>query len=252
MALLAQNLPMLLFGFVAGAVADRRRPPAHDRRGQPRPGGRPGPCSRPPSPRASSSIAVVLVALFVLGTAETFADVGGSSLLPRLVRREDLGIANARLQGGVLLTNQLLTPPIGAFLFAVGHGAAVRRRLPPASPSARCSSPRIVLSAEPPGEAGAEAPGPAGMRRGHRGGPALAAWTTRRCGRSPSRSSPSTSRSARPGPCSSSTRRSGSAWATSGSACSRRRWRSAGSSGRAPTGAWSAGSRWRTSCAWAC
>jgi predicted MFS family arabinose efflux permease len=36
------------------------------------------------------------------------------------VRREDLGIANARLQGTYLLVNQLLTPPIGAFLFAVG------------------------------------------------------------------------------------------------------------------------------------
>ena len=43
------------------------------------------------------NIALVLVALFVLGTAETFADVGGGSLLPRLVRREDLGVANARL-----------------------------------------------------------------------------------------------------------------------------------------------------------
>ena len=62
----------------------------------------------------------MLVALFVLGTAETFADIGGQSVLPRLVRREDLGVANARLSGGVLLTNQLLAPPIGALLFAVG------------------------------------------------------------------------------------------------------------------------------------
>jgi predicted MFS family arabinose efflux permease len=34
--------------------------------------------------------------------------------------RMDLGIANARMQGAFLLTNQLLTPPIGAFLFAIG------------------------------------------------------------------------------------------------------------------------------------
>jgi MFS family permease len=66
------------------------------------------------------NIAVVLVALFVLGTAEVFADIGTSSLLPRLVRREDLGIANARLQSAFLLTNQLLMPPVGAFLFAAG------------------------------------------------------------------------------------------------------------------------------------
>jgi hypothetical protein len=36
------------------------------------------------------------------------------------VRREDLGVANARLTSSVLLTNQLLGPPIGAFLFSVG------------------------------------------------------------------------------------------------------------------------------------
>ena len=34
--------------------------------------------------------------------------------------REDLGIANARMQGAFLLTNQLVAPPIGAFLFAAG------------------------------------------------------------------------------------------------------------------------------------
>jgi predicted MFS family arabinose efflux permease len=36
------------------------------------------------------------------------------------VAREDLGIANARLQSAFLLTNQLLMPPVGAFLFALG------------------------------------------------------------------------------------------------------------------------------------
>ena len=119
MALLAQNVPVLLFGFAAGVVADR--------------------VDRiriivvvnlaralvlallaTTIVTGSVSIALILVALFLLGTAETFADVGGGSLLPRLVRREDLGIANARLSGGVLLTNQLLAPPIGAALFVVG------------------------------------------------------------------------------------------------------------------------------------
>ena len=118
-AALAQNLPVLLFGFAAGVVADRvdrvRLMAAVN------------------LVRAAVlavlaatilggavSIGVVLGALFVLGTAETFADIGGQSVLPRLVRREDLGIANARLSGGVLLTNQLLAPPIGALLFAIG------------------------------------------------------------------------------------------------------------------------------------
>jgi MFS family permease len=119
MALLAQNVPVLLFGFAAGVVADRV-----DRRRM---------IAAVNVVRAAVlgmlavaiagavvNIAVVLGALFVLGTAETFADVGSASLLPRFVRREDLGIANARLIGGVLLTNQLVAPPIGAFVFAIG------------------------------------------------------------------------------------------------------------------------------------
>ncbi len=68
----------------------------------------------------SVSILVVLAALFALGTAETFADSASSTLLPGLVAREDLGIANARLQGAFILTNQLLLPPVGAFLFVLG------------------------------------------------------------------------------------------------------------------------------------
>ena len=66
------------------------------------------------------SIALILVMLLILGSAETFADLGSTSLLPRLVEREDLGLANARIQGSALLTNQLIGPPIGAFLFALG------------------------------------------------------------------------------------------------------------------------------------
>jgi predicted MFS family arabinose efflux permease len=66
------------------------------------------------------SIAVVLAALLVLATGETFADVASQSLTPRLVARDGLGLANARLQGAYLLTNQLVAPPIGAFLFAAG------------------------------------------------------------------------------------------------------------------------------------
>jgi Na+/melibiose symporter-like transporter len=66
------------------------------------------------------NIALVLLALFALGTAETFADSASSTLLPGLVARADLGIANSRMQGAYVLANQLLFPPVGAFLFAVG------------------------------------------------------------------------------------------------------------------------------------
>lgn len=119
MALLAEFLPALLFGVIGGAYADR-----FDRKRM---------VVVVNIGRAlvlvvlstaivtgNVDIAVVLGALFVLGTAETFADAASSTMVPRLVAREDLGIANARIQGGFLLTNQLIAPPIGAFLFAAG------------------------------------------------------------------------------------------------------------------------------------
>jgi len=119
LAVLSEYLPVLLFGVLGGAAADR-----FDRRLM---------VVVVDLGRALAlvvlvativtgtvSIAVVLITLFVLGTAETFADSASSTLLPGVVPREDLGIANARMQGGFLLTNQLVGPPIGAFLFATG------------------------------------------------------------------------------------------------------------------------------------
>ena len=119
MALLVQWLPVLLFGLIGGVAADRL-----DRRRM---------VVIVDLGRAlvlavlvaailtgAISIVLVLVVLFVLATAETFADSASSTLLPSLVAREDLGVANARLQGAFLLLNQLVAPPIGAFLFAIG------------------------------------------------------------------------------------------------------------------------------------
>ncbi|TAK01527.1 MAG: MFS transporter [Chloroflexota bacterium] len=119
LALLSEYLPVLLFGVIGGTIADRM-----DRRRM---------VELVNLARAivltvlvvtivsgTVSIAVVLVTLFVLGAAETFADAASSAILPGLVARRDLGVANARMQGAFVLTNQLLTPPIGAFLFAVG------------------------------------------------------------------------------------------------------------------------------------
>ena len=119
MTLLAQQLPNLLFGLPAGAIADR-----FDRRRI---------IAGVNLARAAVlavlaatvvsgtvSIAIVLLTLFILGTAEIFADVSSSSLVPRVVPRVHLGIANARISGSFLLSNLLLGPPIGAFLFGVG------------------------------------------------------------------------------------------------------------------------------------
>ena len=120
LAVLSEYLPVLLFGVLGGAAADR-----FDRRRM---------VIVVNLVRAVAlivlvativsdavSIAVVLVTLFVLSTAETFADSASSTLLPGLVAREDLGLSNARMQSAFLLTNQLVGPPIGAFLFIVGR-----------------------------------------------------------------------------------------------------------------------------------
>ncbi|MEN8675494.1 MFS transporter [Nocardioides sp.] len=68
----------------------------------------------------SVSIALVLVAMFLLGTAEMFADNASQTLLPMIVDREDLAVANSRLQTGFITVNQLAGPPVGAALFAAG------------------------------------------------------------------------------------------------------------------------------------
>jgi MFS family permease len=119
MALLSEYLPVLVFGVIGGVAADRfdrkRMVVAVNL-------GRAFVLVALVATIASGSvnIALVLLALFTLGTAETFADSASSTLVPSLVAREDLGIANARMQGTFVLTNQLLLPPVGAFLFAVG------------------------------------------------------------------------------------------------------------------------------------
>ncbi len=68
----------------------------------------------------SVSIAVVLAALFALGTAEVFADNSSRAMLPALVARGDLSVANSRLQTGFVTLNQLAGPPVGAALFTAG------------------------------------------------------------------------------------------------------------------------------------
>ncbi|MFC8921299.1 MFS transporter [Cellulosimicrobium sp. NPDC057127] len=119
LAALVQRVPWLLLGLWAGAIADRV-----DRRrlvvvaNLLRAGVVAALCAFLVTDRVS--ITVVLVALFCLGVAEVFADTTTSTLLPMLVDRRDLGTGNARLQAGFLVGNQLVGPPVGAFLFAAG------------------------------------------------------------------------------------------------------------------------------------
>lgn len=114
-----QFLPWLLFGLLAGSVADH-----HDRRRL---------VMLANALRAVivaalvillvtgvANVSIVLVVAFLYGTAEVFADSAGATLLPMLVKPVDLGIGNARMQAGYLVGNQLAGPPLGAFLFAIG------------------------------------------------------------------------------------------------------------------------------------
>ncbi len=119
LAALVQWLPPLLFGLYAGALSDRL-----DRRLI---------VVTVDAVRAmvlavivasivtgTVSIAVILVALFLVATAEVFADNSSQTLLPMLVRRQDLAVANSRIQAGFITVNHLIGPPVGAALFAVG------------------------------------------------------------------------------------------------------------------------------------
>ncbi len=119
LATLLQRLPWVLFGLYAGVIADRL-----DRRMI---------IIVVNILRAAAlaaltvtivtdavNVGVVLATMFVLGTAETFVDTTGSTLLPMLVDKADLGICNARLMFGDITLNRLAGPPLGAVLFAAG------------------------------------------------------------------------------------------------------------------------------------
>jgi predicted MFS family arabinose efflux permease len=67
------------------------------------------------------TIALALAILFAIGVAEVFSDNAATTLLPMLVNRDDLAIANARVFAGFITVNQLVGPPIGAVLFAAGR-----------------------------------------------------------------------------------------------------------------------------------
>ncbi len=69
------------------------------------------------------SITAVLAAMLLLGVAEVFVDTSSQTILPMVVDHEDLGIGNARLASGFLVGNQIVGPPLGAFLFALGMAA---------------------------------------------------------------------------------------------------------------------------------
>ncbi len=119
MAAFALRLPWLLFGLYAGVVADRlNRRAIVIVTGLARLAILMLLVSSILTHRVD--IAVVLAALFVFGVIETFGDTTSTTLLPMLVDKPDLGIANSRALTGVIVWNQLAGPPVGAALFAAG------------------------------------------------------------------------------------------------------------------------------------
>lgn len=118
-AVLLQRLPWILFGLTAGALADRL-----DRRRVVATGNRLRAVVIGALALAIGadviSVWIALVALFLLGTVETFVDLTAGTLLPMAVEPDDLGVANARLMFGWQTLNQLAGPPLGAAVFAVG------------------------------------------------------------------------------------------------------------------------------------
>lgn len=70
-----------------------------------------------------AGIAAVLVAAFLLGVAETVRDTAAETVVPRLVREDQLERAGGRLTAGSLIGNEFVGPLLGGFLF--GAGAAL-------------------------------------------------------------------------------------------------------------------------------
>jgi MFS family permease len=120
LAVLVQQLPWLLFGLLSGALVDR-----WDRRRL---------IVAVDACRAvamatlalvvltgGADLVVVYVALFLLGAGETLADGAIGGLVVQMVPAHRLGDSNARLMATTIIGNQLAGPPLGAFLFALGH-----------------------------------------------------------------------------------------------------------------------------------
>lgn len=118
----AQRLPWLLFSLVSGALVDRL-----DRR------------RVMVTVDAARSLAVGLLGVavlldattlpllylvfFALGTAETLFDNAAVSILPSVVPKEQLARANGRLLGVQMVANELVAPPLGGVLFAAAAAA---------------------------------------------------------------------------------------------------------------------------------
>jgi len=120
---MAAGLPWLIFGLVAGAVADR-----YDRRRL-----------MVVVQVARAAVLAVLAGLLlggpaplwllyavavVMGCAETVFDTSAQTILPRVVASEELERANSRLTGIELISNFFVGPPLGGVVVALSTAAS--------------------------------------------------------------------------------------------------------------------------------
>jgi MFS family permease len=121
---LAFTLPWLLFSLPAGAIADR-----FDRRRL---------MLGANALRAtllgataltvllhSGSIWILYIVALLVGTAETIYDTAAQSIVPQIVRRDQLPRANGRMYAAELTSNEFVGPPLAGFLIAAGAAVAL-------------------------------------------------------------------------------------------------------------------------------
>ncbi len=66
-----------------------------------------------------ASIPLIYTALFLLGVGDTLADGGAVTLLTNIVNKDQINVANSRLQATNTIGRQLAGPPLGAYLFVL-------------------------------------------------------------------------------------------------------------------------------------
>jgi MFS family permease len=67
----------------------------------------------------AASIPLIYGALFFLGVGDVLADGGAVTLLPKIVEKSQLSLANSRISILNTMTRQFVGPPLGAYLFVV-------------------------------------------------------------------------------------------------------------------------------------
>jgi MFS family permease len=119
MAGFAQHLPWLLFGLSSGALADRL--PRHALvTGANTVRAAVLACLALAVAAGTPALWLLYLVAFLLGTVETLADAAYGALVADTVPAGLLGRANARLYLTFSVNNQLVGPPLGALLFALG------------------------------------------------------------------------------------------------------------------------------------